>query len=108
MGCNYFLPLVKIVVFKFAILTIALAFPTVFVTLKLAHRVDMIAYAEPVACHLCYHHCGVEGDFTDLFDADMCVLSGKVSDEENHLTSSIKAWTNDGNAITPSLGCCVQ
>ena len=78
-------------VFKFAILTIAFAFPTVFVVFKLAHRVDMIAYAEPAFCHFCYQQCNEEGDFTYLFDADMCVLNWMVSDEEIHLTSSIKA-----------------
>ena len=108
MGCNYLLLLDEIDVFKFAILTISSTFPTVFDAFKLAHLVDMIAYSEPVFCHLCYHHCGVEGDFTDLFDADMCVLSEMLIDEENHLNSSIKAWTNDGNAITASLGYCVQ
>ena len=84
------------------------AIPTVFVALKLAHGVDKIPYAEPVSCHFCYQQCSEEGDFTDLFGANIGVLYRMVSDEEIYLTSLVKALRNDGNAITAGLGCRVQ
>ena len=50
----------------------------------------------------------MEGGFTDFFGADMRVFIRMVSDEEIHLTPSVKAWKNGGNAMIASLGCCVQ
>ena len=50
----------------------------------------------------------MEGGFTDFFGADMRVLIRMVSEGEIHLTPSVKAWTNDGSAMTANLGCCVQ
>ena len=96
------------VVFKFVILAIPSAFPTVSVGLSMSHRVDMIQYAEPVTCHFCYQQCSEEGDFADLFGANIGVLCRIMSDVEIYLTSSVKAWQNDGNAITAGLGCRVQ
>ena len=68
----------------------------------------MIPYAEPVFCHFSYQQCVMEGGFTDFFGADMPALSRMVSDEEVHLTPSVKAWKNDGSVMTANLGCCVQ
>ena len=65
--------------------------PTAFVALKLAHRVDKIPYAEEVSCNFCYQQCSFESDFTDLFGANIGVLSRMVSDEEIYLTSLVKA-----------------
>ena len=83
------------------------AIPTVFVALKLAHRVDRIPYAEPVSCHFCYQQCSVERDFTDLFGANIGVFCRMVSNEEIYLASLVKAWQNDGNDINAELGCRV-
>ena len=51
----------------------------------------------------------MEGGFTGFFEyANMRVLFRMVNDEEIHLTSSVKAWQNDGSAISAGLGCCVK
>ena len=95
--------------FPFAILTIASAFPTVSVAIKMPHRAHMIPYAEHIFRHFCYQQYVMEGGFTNFFEyANMRVFIGIVNDEEIYLTSSVKAWQNDGNAITAGLGCCVQ